>query len=73
MTRAGDVPRREYGGFLSKAEDFPEAARAAAGKSAYSAAVSACTHGAIRAVDAIAVMRTGRRSAGRHADSLQLA
>lgn len=72
MTKARDVPRHEYRGFLSKAGDFLEAARAAVDKSAYSAAVSSCIHSAISAVDAITVMRTGKRPAARHVESLEL-
>ena len=73
MTAFREVPRHEHKDFFSKAEGRLGAARAAADMGAYSAAVSNCVHSAISAVDAMTVLRTGRRSAGRHPDALNLA
>ena len=51
------------------AEEWLEEGRRADGMGAYNVAVSNCADSAIRAVDAVAVMRLGRRSAGSRADA----
>ena len=72
MTAFRKVPRHEHKDYFSKAEDWLGVARAAADMGAYNAAVSNCVHSAISAVDAMTVLRTGRRSAGRHTEALNL-
>ena len=61
MTRLWGVPRCEHGGFFRLAQEYLHMARIAADKKAYSVAVSNCTDSAIRAVDAMTVLRAEKR------------
>ena len=72
MTKFRQVPRHEHRNFFNKAQSWLEMARAAADSGAYDVAVSNCVHSAINAVDAMAVLHAGKRSAGRHADALDI-
>ena len=72
MTKFRDVPSHEHGTFLQNAGVWLEAAKAANGAGAYNVAVSNCVHSAINAVDAMTVLRTGKRAAS-HGDALKLA
>lgn len=63
MTRLWDVPSHEHGGFFRLAREYLSMARLAVDEKAYSVAVSNCTDSAIRAVDAMTVLRAGKRSA----------
>ena len=72
MTKFKDVPRHEHRGFFSKAQGWLGVAQVAADMGAYDVAVSGSVHCAISAVDAMTVQRVGKRSAGRHADALDL-
>ena len=72
MTKYKDVPSREHRAFFRKTEEWAEAARSSTDAGNYNAAVSSCVHSATNAVDAAAVLRTGKRAAGGHTDSLCL-
>ena len=52
--------------------EWLDAARTVADAGSYNVAVASCAHSAINAVDAMTILRAGRRSAGRHADALGL-
>ncbi len=73
MTKIWDVPSHEHGGFFRLAREYLDMARIAAGRKAYSIAVSNCTDSAIRAVDAMTVLRAGKRSARHPIDDPELA
>ena len=72
MTRFKNVPRQEHRGVFNKAQNWLGAAHVAADMGAYDVAVSNSVHCAINAVDAITVLRVGKRSTGRHTDALEL-
>lgn len=73
MTRFRDVPRQEHGIFFSNAQEWLDAARTAADKGAYGVAVSLSADSAVHAVDAMTIMRAGKRSARHHGGALELA
>ena len=73
MTKYWDVPPSEHGAFFTNAQEWLDAARAAAGRGAYGVAVTLSADSAIYAVDAMTVLLAGKRSARRHADALDLA
>ena len=72
MTKYKDVPPRQHRAFFQKAEEWMGAARSSADMGNYNASVASCVHSAINAVDAVTVLRTGKRTAGSHTDALCL-
>ena len=63
MTKIWDVPSHEHGGFFAMAQEYLGVARIAVDARAYDAAVSNCADSALNAVDAMTVLRAGKRSA----------
>ena len=72
MTTYRGVQPHEHKGFFNKAQNGLKMARMAYENGVYDTAVSNCVHSAINAIDAATALRIGKRSAGHHAESVDL-